>query len=149
MSLTNLRAAVAFALVAGVYVTTGAAAQEPNFLPQQHQVGDVRYRSGGIGLDESLALREAAKSSPLTLLFATRIEAENVYTSAARVTIRDSKGKTVLDIEPDGPLLLLDLVPGNYTVEAAYREQVQTRKVAIEANKHKQLVFVWKEQEAD
>ncbi|HEX8954763.1 MAG TPA: carboxypeptidase regulatory-like domain-containing protein [Burkholderiaceae bacterium] len=149
MSLTKLRAAVVFALIAGACAATGAAAQEPSFLPQQHQVGDVRYRSGGIGLDESLAMREAAKSTPLTLLFATRIEAETVYTSAARVTIRDGKGKTVLEIEPDGPLLLLDLAPGKYTVEAAYRQQVQTRKVAIEANKHKQLVFVWKEQETD
>ena len=144
-----MRLLVISAIVAGVFASAATVAQEPGFLPQQRQAGEVRYRTGGIGLDESTAMREAAKSSPLTLIFATRIEADTVYTSAARVTIRDGKGKALLEIEPDGPLLLLDLMPGKYVVEAAYRQQVQTRKIAIEANKHKQLVFVWKEQESD
>ena len=102
-----------------------------------------------LGPGSSVHVRRRPRASSNWRTRLVRAGWDSANTSAARVTIRDSKGKTVLDIEPDGPLLLLDLVPGNYTVEAAYREQVQTRKVAIEANKHKQLVFVWKEQEAD
>ena len=39
-------------------------------LPAAHTAGAVQYRCGGIGLDESTAMRGAVKDYPLALLFA-------------------------------------------------------------------------------
>ncbi|HEX7640882.1 MAG TPA: carboxypeptidase regulatory-like domain-containing protein [Burkholderiaceae bacterium] len=145
---TRLVTSLAVASLLATTVSDIAGAQVASFLPPIQHAGGIQYRTGGIGLDESTALLDAAKTSPLTLFFVTHFGGNTVYASATRVTLSDAKGKQLLELKPDGPILLLDLAPGKYTIEASYGQQSQTHKVDVEADKRKRLYFVWKEEEA-
>ena len=100
--------------------------------PVQHQ-GSVQYVSGGIGLDESEALKAAAKDYPLALTFATgRRKADYV----ADVTVaHDGQGKPVLRATSEGPYMLVKLPAGDYKVSATY-SQTQERRSPSRAPAH-------------
>ena len=100
--------ATAFTLAASVPV------QAQGMPPMQSQ-GVVKFVCGGIGSDESAAMRAGMKSHPLSLLFA---RADGAYLAEVGVTVTDAVGKEVLKTRANGPLCLIDLPAGKYTVEA-------------------------------
>ena len=85
-------------------------------LPQPKTEHGVTYLSGGIGEDESAAMKAEAKHYPLSLVFSAGKYGE--YLARVPVTIKDYAGKMVLDTVSKGPILLVSLAPGRYTVTA-------------------------------
>ena len=100
--------------------------------PVQHQ-GSVQYVSGGIGLDESEALKAAAKDYPLALTFAAQVGGKADYVADVTVAIHDGQGKPVLRATSEGPYMLVKLPAGDYKVSATYKGQTQERQVAVRA----------------
>lgn len=92
-----------------------AQAQAPGGVPAMRGEGAARYVCGGIGSDESTAMRAAMKDHPLSLLFA---RADGAYLSDIAVSIKEPRGATVLSMSASGPVCLVDLPAGRYTVEA-------------------------------
>src|SRR5512146_3358400 len=89
-------------------------------LPPEHQQGAVAYRTGGIGEDESRAMREAARQYPLTLEFVSRTgEERGGYLADVDVSIKDNHGRQVLQAKAAGPFLLARLPAGQYMVTAS------------------------------
>ncbi|MDM0017119.1 carboxypeptidase-like regulatory domain-containing protein [Variovorax saccharolyticus] len=88
-----------------------------------------RYVCGGVGSDESLAMRAAMKEHPLALLFA---RASGAYLADVDVMVRDSKGGTALSMRASGPICLVDLPAGRYTVEAASEGVTKSQVVVLE-----------------
>ena len=87
--------------------------------PVQHQ-GSVQYVSGGIGLDESEALKAAARTIPGADLRRTgRRQAD--YVADVTVAIHDGQGKPVLRATSEGPYMLVKLPAGDYKVSATYK----------------------------
>lgn len=120
---------VVLAAVAGL-AGAGAAAQTGTVPPMVGQ-GAVRYACGGIGLDESTAMRAAMKSHPLSLLFA---KDGGDYLADVAVRIQDALGAEVVALRAGGPVCLIDLPAGRYRIEAASSGLTRTHTVTVGAS---------------
>ncbi|OLL27508.1 hypothetical protein BTH42_32210 [Burkholderia sp. SRS-W-2-2016] len=138
---TLLVAAFAFGQAGGAIAQTAAqpAANEIHRtgMPATQQQGDVSYVSGGVGRDESAALRQARRQWPLSLQF-TGPGSSYV----ADVQVRIAKGSTtVLDTTSHGPYLLARVPPGRYTVSATYSGVTRRETVNVRGNGSARAVF--------
>jgi len=140
---SRIRATAFVAAFGAAVPLCAAAAGDP--LPPEHTQGAVVYRSGGIGADESAAMKAAAGHYPLEVLFAERNETGTAaYEAGARISIRDDKGKEVLSTVSAGPFLLARLPAGRYTLTAWRNGDARTRTVTIGPQRHERVVFEWR-----
>jgi hypothetical protein len=128
----------------GLLLVASPAAWAQDELPPVQRAGEVEYMSGGIGLDESQAMAQAARQWPLALEFAVQSGSRGEYTADVAVLIRDAQGRTTLQTTADGPFLLVRLAPGRYTVEATLAGKTQRRSVTVAAKQPAKAIFVWK-----
>ena len=110
-------------------------------LPPQQTSGSVSYVTGGVGLDESDAIKAAEKDFSLSLLFAQTKRGE--YLCDVKVSIKDKAGKTVLEAMADGPMLIARLPAGAYKISAEHEGVVLLRTVTINAKGVTRAAFVW------
>jgi len=109
-------------------------------MPQTQTQGDVSFVSGGVGLDESTALRRAQRQWPLSLRF-TGPGSE--YVSDVHVQIVDGSGATVLDATSQGPYMLVRLRPGRYTVHVSHGSTDRSQAVTVHGNGSARAAFVF------
>lgn len=132
-----------FGLLALGLVAASAAAQEFALPPERSQ-GSVTYLTGGVGKEESDAIKRVQDRYPLSLLFVERGGPNTWhYLANVRVSIQDAAGKSLLETTAEGPFLLAKLPEGRYTVVAKVRGQLITRRVDLTQGKRAQLVFEW------
>jgi hypothetical protein len=112
-------------------------------LPQVQQQGDVSYTSGGVGLDESRALRASEHSWPLSLRFTGP---GSDYLADVKVKISDAHSGDVLDTTSRGPYMLVKLRPGRYTVQASYKDHAQSKSITVPAKGTAKAAFYWQTQ---
>ncbi|MCA8024824.1 carboxypeptidase regulatory-like domain-containing protein [Burkholderia cepacia] len=112
-------------------------------LPQPERAGNVTYLSGGIGSDQSAAIKQQMGKYPLVLEFAGHTSSGNDYLADVPVKIVDARGKTVLSTRTTGPFLLVSMPDGRYTVSATYNGQTMRRSVDVRESSHAHSVFVW------
>ena len=125
-SLRNLlRGAVLCACAAAPWI----AQAQTDGMPGMKVQDAGRYVCGGVGSDESLAMRAAMKAHPLALLFA---RASGAYLADVDVMVKDAKGGTALAMRASGPICLVDLPAGRYTVEAASEGVTKSQVVVLE-----------------
>ena len=110
-------------------------------LPPLHTSGGVSYVTGGIGLDESTAIKAAEKDFNLSLLFVQTRRGE--YLSDVTASIADNGGKTVLKVVSNGPMLLVRLPAGAYKVSADYAGKTLVKTVQVDAKGVARAVLVW------
>jgi hypothetical protein len=137
----NLRGpALAAALAAGLLAASPALAEF------QGRYGDVQYASGGITSDEADAMRAQAHdySLEVTMAAPSQFPGYNDFVAGTAVRVTDDNGIVVLDTRDAGPILLADLPPGNYTIEAADNGNVQTRHVHVGPRRRAQVTFLWR-----
>ena len=91
---------------------------------------DRRFIAGGIGPDESEAMKASARDFPLSITVAAK---SGAYLADSHIRIEDARGKPVLDMQLEAPYLLVDLSPGKYSVEATLQGKKQQRSVDIAA----------------
>jgi hypothetical protein len=102
----------------------------PSYSLPIYQIGDIRFLSAGVGLEERKA---SYPPFPLKLIFA---QAGGAFLSGVSVTIHDMSGNEVIRISKDqvsGPWLFVDLESGTYRVTAVRRDGTpvkQTVKVS-------------------
>ncbi len=113
-------------------------------MPASKTSNGITYASGGIGGDEEIHLRRAAKDFDLLLEF-TEIERgkpHGHWASDVKVTIKS--GTAVLfNAEADGPLMLIRLKPDTYVVEAANAGVKHVRRVEVKAGTPARERFIW------
>ena len=126
--------------VALALVLAGAALAQDGLPPLQTS-GGVSYVTGGVGLDESAAIKAAEKDFNLSLLFAQNKRGE--YLADVKVSIADKAGKTVLKVVSDGPMLLVRLPAGAYKVSANHEGKTLVKAVQVEAKGVARAAFVW------
>ena len=92
-----------------------------------HQSGDVQYLTGGAGEQERSAMRSLQGEFPLQILFSGK---GGEYGVADSVRVHGRAGQ-VLSVASAGPLLMVKVPPGRYTVEAEFNGKVQKRTVSV------------------
>jgi hypothetical protein len=112
-------------------------------LPAVHRDGNVAYLSGGVGSDESTAIKAEMHNYPLVLEFAGKSSGGNEYLADIPVQIADAHGKTVLNATSRGPFMLVKLPGGHYTVTVRYNGNTQHRAVEIAPAAHAHETFLW------
>ncbi|AVP56267.1 hypothetical protein [Pulveribacter suum] len=116
----------AAAVLAAASAATPALAQQ---LPAAHEAGNLRYQCGGIGVDESSAMRAAMKDHPLSLLFA---RADGAYEANIDVRITPQGGSgQAMGFVANGPVCLLQLPAGSYKVDVQGAGQSHSRTVKV------------------
>lgn len=130
---------------AALLLAEPASGQSSAALPATQSQGTAVYLSGGVGADESAAIKAARDQYALSISFSARSAGHDVYLASLPVTIRDASGATVLDIVADGPYLLVQLPPGRYDVAATYAGVERKAKVAIAAGRPQRLALSWAE----
>jgi hypothetical protein len=134
------------ALLAGLMAAPALHAQdEQSPLPAATTEGGVSYLSGGIGIDESTAMKNAASKYSLELVFSAKAGASAPYLANVHVKISDRTGKTVIDTVSQGPYFLANLPDGNYQVEASSKDVTKTERTTLKKGSHQRLVFSWSE----
>jgi hypothetical protein len=121
-----------------------SATAEELALPPERTQGPVTYLTGGVGKEESDAIKRVQGRYPLSLLFVERGGPNTWhYLANVRVTLRDATGKSLLETTADGPFLLAKLPEGRYTVVAEIYGKSITRQADLTQGKRAQLVFEW------
>jgi hypothetical protein len=101
---------------------------------------NVPYVSGGVGIEERDRLRSLAADDNLALSFSLE---NGHYLGGAEVSIKDDKGKELLEAVSDGPLFFTKLPAGHYVVEATAMEKTITRAVHIASGGQAHVFFAW------
>ena len=130
---TNERLAVGLGLA--LLVTCAALAQTASPAvdngapppPQVRSSGGVEYLNGGAGEEARAAIDAQRGEFPLRVVFSM---ASGEYVVADHVDVSGASGK-VLGVDNVGPMLLVKLPPGDYTVDASYNGRSEQRKVRV------------------
>jgi hypothetical protein len=115
-------------------VTMPAEKVSPTIVPAEGpaaaKVAGVSHRCGGISSDESTAMRAQMKAHPLSLLFA---QAGGAYIADVDVEIQSAQKAPVMKFRAAGPVCLIDLPPGSYTVAATSAGVTKDQAVTVGA----------------
>ena len=122
-----------------------AALAAEDALPPERSQGSVTYVSGGIGKDESDAMKEAASRYSLAIEMASPASPRAQYLADVKIEIRDQRGATVLSTISDGPILLANLPPGRYTVNASKNGASQQRDIVVGSGARPRVMFSFPE----
>lgn len=91
------------------------------------QAGSVQYLSGGVGEQERTAMQSLRGEFPLQIQFSGKA---GEYGVADEVRVNNGQGQVVA-VQNAGPLLMVKLPPGRYTVEADFAGRTQRRAVHV------------------
>ncbi len=144
----ELWAIIVLTLLLLVMATLSAPVASAADQPRLQSNGEVEYVSGGIGKEEADALKQQSADYALTLEFASSRTAEGdvspgAYLADVKVDIRDAQGRQMLDTTAQGPLLLVRLPPGDYTVEASWNGVRKQHSVDLSVGARRHVVFMW------
>ncbi len=130
-------------LIAAVTLTVSSVSFAQADVPESKNYQGIQYITGGIGSEESEAMLELGKKWPLVLEFSQAHPQRPLWVADVTVKIIDQKKKVVFDAMSDGPILLVDLAPGNYELQLSFEGKPLKRTVKIEENKPVKLSITW------
>ena len=117
-----------------------ALAQTPD---TQYSQG-ISYITGGVGESESTAILAEAKQWPLLLEMSQIQNGRGVWIFGASIKIMGSTKQVMFDAQAEGPYILINLVPGDYALEASYEGVLQKRSVSIKPDSSQKISLFWK-----
>ena len=100
------------------------------------------YLAGGFGLEEREELARARNDYRLRI--STAASAGGAYVANARLRIADGSGRVLFDREIPGPILLIDLAPGRYTVRGILNGETVQTETLIAPGDRREMVFYFK-----
>jgi hypothetical protein len=126
-------------MAVGLLQALSAFAADLSALPPAQTQNGITYITGGVGKPESTAMKAEGGRHDLMLIFANR---RSEFLANVKVSIADRNHETVLDIV-SGPILLVDLPAGRYTVRADVDGTLLTKTIDVSGRQHKQVAYVW------
>ena len=109
--------------------------------PRAKMENGITYLSGGIGHDESAAMKAEAKSYPLSMIFSAG--KDNEFLADVKITVKDKAGKEVLNAVSKGPIMLVKVPAGSYTITAERNGKALHHAVRVNHKGGKQVNFHW------
>ena len=132
-----------FVLSLLLFATVAAAhAQISNKVPRP---GEAGYLNGGFGEEEADLMRDMSAQFPVRFTFSRHngTHGTDEFVADVHLRILDSGGRTVIDLPQQGPIFLLRLPEGAYSIEAERNGEVKTRKFDIVAGRHQAIALSW------
>jgi len=102
--------------------------------------GQLLHLSGGVGVDEREQMLAQENNFNLKLTFAAKTGS---YLANVDLVISDASGAKLLTLASDGPIVLVQLPPGRYKIEASADGKAQHRNIRIDAKKRTTVNFLW------
>jgi hypothetical protein len=102
----------------------------------------VAYATGGVGKASADKMKELAAGRDFNVKLTFAWNTGN-FLADIPVMIEDAAGKKVLDLAASGPILLVDLPQGRYTVAARYRGKLEKRVIAVAKGGKQAVHFTW------
>ena len=137
---THAGARLAVSLMLGAAIAgSAAAATSPASVTQP----GVSYLNGGIGKEQADSMREMSARYPVRMTFLEHTQGLDEFVADVHLRVTDGRGSTVLDLPSQGPIFLLRLPQGRYSVEAERHGEVKTQRFDVVAGRHANLVFSW------
>lgn len=112
-------------------------------LPPARMQGNVEFLSGGRTPQEEEAVKRAAQDWPLEVVFAEEDGTKAKNLEDMPVKIADASGSVVFDGISTGPVLLVKLPKGQYTVTTKWDSWTFSRSVTL-GDDRARVVFEWK-----
>jgi hypothetical protein len=138
----NIRTLLSLVVITVSLGTLGpVVAADMEALPEAQTQNGITYLSGGIGLDESEAMKAAAKD--YTLMITCSVQPTGKYLADVKVNITDKSGSPMLETVIDGPMLLVQLAPGQYRISAENDGVTMNRTVDIGSEHPTRVNLSW------
>lgn len=112
-------------------------------LPEIQADSNLSCMMGGVGLEESQAMREEGKKWPLVIEFTEQLGKSYAWISGAKLKIINAKGETIFFDQCEGPMFFAKIIPGKYELIATYQNQVKKRTVMIDGKQSVKVSFTW------
>lgn len=114
-------------------------------IPETQYSQGISYITGGVGEGETVAILAEAKQWPLLLEMSQIENGRGVWIFGATIKIMSStKKQIVFEAQADGPYMLVNLVPGDYGIEATYEGVMQKRALSMKADSSQKISLFWK-----
>lgn len=113
-------------------------------IPETQYSQGISFITGGVGEGETASILAEAKQWPLLLEMSQIENGRGVWIFGATIKITGAKKQILFDAKADGPYMLINLVPGDYTIEAAYQGVVQKRVLSIKPDAPQKISLFWK-----
>jgi hypothetical protein len=114
-------------------------------IPETQYSQGISYITGGVGEGEAAAILAEAKQWPLLLEMSQIENGRGVWIFGATIKIMSSaKKQMAFEAQADGPYMLVNLVPGDYMIEATYEGVMQKRALSIKADSSQKISLFWK-----
>jgi hypothetical protein len=141
---THRRARIGLPLALAVLFTGSALAEPPpgSGISRQAQMG---YLNGGFGEEQADLMRSMTSQFPVRMTFSRHngTRGTDEFVADVKLRVTDSAGQTVVDLASQGPIFLLRLPEGAYSVEAEHNGEVKTRRFEIVSGRHHEIAFSW------
>lgn len=96
----------------------------------REDVPSIPMLSGGVGADELEAVQSEKARFNVRVLFS---ETGGAYVSDVKVSLLNKKGEEIAATQSEGPILLIRLKPGSYTIKASVSGATKTQKFTVPA----------------
>ncbi len=113
-------------------------------IPETQYSQGISYITGGVGEGETLAILAEAKQWPLLLEMSQIENGRGVWIFGAIIKILNLSKQVIFNAQADGPYMLVNLVPGDYVIEATYEGAMQKRALSIKADSSQKISLFWK-----
>lgn len=120
--------------------STAMSGQTMSALPQTRQVDGISYVTGGFGLDESTALKNAISDYSVGMVFS---EKSGAYAGDVQVELKGSGSAPSASLTSSGPYLLMNLPDGRYSATATWNGKPITKSFTVSGNRGQRIGFAW------
>ena len=134
-------AAVALTAATAAFANIPPAYQK--YLPPERVQGNVEFISGGRTPQEEAAVKRAAQEWPLEVVFYEKDGRKSKTVENIPVKITNARGDVVFDGLSSGPVLLVKLPKGAYTVTTHWDAWDFSKPVTL-GDERERVVFEWK-----
>lgn len=114
-------------------------------IPETQYSQGISYITGGVGEGETVAILAEAKQWPLLLEMSQIENGRGVWIFGATIKIISStKKQMIFDAQAEGPYMLVNLLPGDYLIQATYEGVMQKRNLSIKNDLTQKISLFWK-----
>lgn len=143
MKLTRFTSIAIGAFVLALAPIAGAMDDLAYDINVQTAPGGFKYVTGGVG-DAEQAIMSSRFSDFSYKLVNVKSGPEAAFVSEVHVVIlKDQGNKKVLETTTDGPWLIANLPPGDYTVKATFEEVTKTKHITLYEGANQRMVIDW------